>query len=73
MIFLPNENEKRFVAVLNKQIEIGRLFNALGHMSAGLVASKNLGEFCFLQYQDLGQSIHPNISHYPFIVLKADN
>jgi len=28
---------------------------------------------CFLEYKDKDGSIHPNISHYPFIVLKADN
>lgn len=33
---LPDENSKRFVAVLNKKIEIERLMNALGHMAAGL-------------------------------------
>lgn len=34
---LPDENSKRFIAVLNKKIETGKLMNALGHMSAGLV------------------------------------
>ena len=33
---LPDENTKRFAAVLNKKIEIGRFMNALGHMTAGL-------------------------------------
>ena len=28
---------------------------------------------CFLQYQDKDGGPHPNISHFPFIVLKADN
>ena len=28
---------------------------------------------CFLQYQDKDGGTHPNISHFPFIVLKADN
>ncbi len=70
---LPDENEKRFVAVLNKQIEIGRLLNALGHMTAGLVSGLPLEDLCFLEYQDLNQTKHPNISHYPFIVLRADN
>ena len=71
---LPDERTKRFVAVLNKKVEIGKLMNALGHMSAGLVGgTKNKEDMCFLQYQDKDGGIHPNISHFPFIVLKADN
>lgn len=27
---LPDENTKRFVAVLNKKVDMGRLYNALG-------------------------------------------
>ncbi len=71
---LPDENSKRFIAVLNKKIETGKLMNALGHMSAGLVGGfENTDELCFLQYTDKDQGIHPNISHFPFIVLQADN
>lgn len=71
---LPDENSKRFIAVLNGKIEIGRLLNALGHMTAGLV--KEAGEIhnlCFLEYRDKDGGVHPSISHFPFIVLKADN
>lgn len=71
---LPDENSKRFIAVLNKKIELGALMNALGHMTAGLAGgSGKADEMCFLQYQDKDGGTHPNISHYPFIVLKADN
>ncbi|TMN41114.1 DUF2000 domain-containing protein [Pseudoalteromonas sp. S2755] len=71
---LPDENSKRFVAVLNKKVELGRLFNALGHMTAGLIDQiGNTDELCFLTYQDKDGGTHPSISHYPFIVLKADN
>lgn len=71
---LPDESSKRFVAVLNKKIESGRLMNALGHMTAGLAGgSSKSEEMCFLQYQDKDGGLHPNISHFPFIVLKADN
>ena len=70
----PDENSKRFVAVLNKKVEIGRVMNALGHITAGLVGGfGNADEMCFLQYQDKNGSVHPNISHFPFIILKADN
>lgn len=71
---LPNENEYRFVAVLNKKVPIGPLTNALGHMAAGLAGgSGDAGLMFFLQYTDKNNGIHPNISHFPFIVLKADN
>lgn len=71
---LPDENSKRFVAILNKKAEIGRLLNALGHITAGLVGGhEDTDELCFLQYEDKDGGPHPNISHFPFIVLKADN
>ncbi len=74
MHILPDENSKRFVAILNKKIAIGQLMNALGHMSVGLAGgqlSKN--DMCLLEYRDKGNGIHPDISHFPFIVLRADN
>lgn len=69
-----DENEKRFVAILRKDVDMGKVMNALGHMTAGLSGGFNAAkEMNFLQYQDKDGGIHPNISHYPFIVLKADN
>ena len=71
---LPDENSKRFVAVLNRKIESGPLLNCLGHMTAGLVARvEDIENLCFLEYRDRDDGIHPCISHFPFIVLKADN
>lgn len=74
---LPDEHSKRFIAVLNKKVEVGKLMNALGHMTAGLAGGASMAgkadEMCFLQYQDADGGIHPTISHFPFIVLKADN
>lgn len=71
---LPDENGYRFVAVLNKKIEIGKLMNALGHMTAGLVGGYGkANEMYLLEYRDKNNSLHPYISHFPFIVLKADN
>ncbi len=71
---LPDENSKRFIAILNKKIETGRLMNALGHMTAGLAGGyEKTSEMNFLQYKDKSQGIHPNISHFPFIVLSAEN
>jgi hypothetical protein len=65
----------RFVAVLNKKCEVGRLFNVLGHLTAGLIAlhHDNLTTLNFTVYRDADAGIHPSISDNPFIVLKADN
>lgn len=71
---LPDENNFRFVAVLNKKIESGKLMNALGHMTAGLAGGYGkAAEMCFLEYKDKNSGVHPYISHFPFIVLSADN
>ncbi len=71
---MPDEGGKRFIAVLNKKIPTGKLFNALGHITAGMAANyPEINELCFLPYEDADGGAHPNISHYPFIALKADN
>ncbi len=71
---LPDEHSKRFIAILNKKIETGKLLNALGHMTAGLAGgSAKDHDMCFLRYEDAGGGVHPNISHFPFIALQADN
>ncbi len=70
----PDEKSKRFVAILNKKVEAGKLMNALGHMTAGLVGGfEKREEMRFLRYEDKEGGAHPNISHFPFIVLRADN
>lgn len=71
---LPDENSYRFVAVLNKKIETGRLMNALGHMTAGLAGKVGDPQAMhFLEYLDKDSTVHPGISHFPFIILAADN
>jgi hypothetical protein len=65
---------KRFVAVLNKKIENGRLMNALEHMAVGfsnLYPDKE--KLDFDNYVDKDASTHPSISDNPFIILSADN
>jgi len=70
----PDENSKRFVAVLNKKVEVGKLLNALGHTTAGLSREvESLDEMCFINYEDKDGNIHPSQSHFPFIVLSSDN
>lgn len=65
----------RFVAVLNKKHETGRLMNALGHMTAGLIKlhSEDLDKLRIESYFDKDGGEHANISDHPYIVLKADN
>ncbi len=68
-------NEFKFVAVLNPKIETPKLMNALGHITAGLVAkADNLDEMKFLQYHfQADWSVPTYLSFYPFIILKAKN
>jgi len=70
----PDALQNKFVAVLNKKIPIGALMNALGHMSAGLVANfSNIAEMRFDTYFDQNGGEHKSISDHPFIILSADN
>ncbi|WP_186176514.1 DUF2000 domain-containing protein [Vibrio jasicida] len=70
---LPDENQKRFVAVISKKVEVGRAVNVLGHLSVSLANQLFDGDAVYTDYRDLDGNVHPNISHYPFIVLRADN
>jgi hypothetical protein len=69
----PNTTHK-FVAVLNKKIEVGKLMNALGHMTAGFVGKYVDQELMrFDSYSDADGNDHKSISDNPFIILSADN
>jgi hypothetical protein len=70
---LSDENSYRFVVVLNKKVETGKLMNALGHMTAGLAGKVCQQDMQFLEYRDKNGGSHPGISHFPFIVLVAEN
>lgn len=67
-----DEWENRFIVVLNKDIELWRIINATAHMSFWL-ASELRKEWLFLEYKDASWDIHPNISHYNTVVLKAED
>ena len=68
------DNEYKFVAVLNEKIALPRLLNAMGHMTAGLVARQNGHlDSSWLCYEDGDGGIHPAISRHPFIILSAKN
>lgn len=69
-----SDNSYKFVAVLNKKIELSKLMNALGHISVGLTGLiTDMAQVDFLQYYDADNTLHPAISRFPFIVLTADN
>ncbi|EPA8651989.1 DUF2000 domain-containing protein [Photobacterium damselae] len=70
---LPNEADKRFVAILNKKMDLGRTLNVLGHISVGLSNLLDPNDAIYIDYCDLDNNHYKNICHYPFIVLKADN
>ncbi|MBI5414718.1 lysine--tRNA ligase [Candidatus Peregrinibacteria bacterium] len=71
-ILKTDEKSKKFVIVLNKKVEIGRLFNAVGHIMVGLGAGST-SDLHLLEYSDEDGGIHPHISHFGVIALKADN
>lgn len=69
------DNQYKFVAVLNPKIEIAQLMNALGHITAGLIVKANkLKEMQFFKYEFQADWASPStLSLYPFIILKAKN
>lgn len=71
---MDNPTTHRFVTVLNKKIESGKLMNALGHMSAGFsVLYPKIEDLRLDNYIDKDGGVHPSISDNPFIVFSADN
>jgi len=70
-----DETAKRFIIVINEKEEnMGRVLNAAGHAMAGLAGQAAQGEnLAFINYEDADKGVHPSISHYPVIVLKAKN
>ena len=70
------ENNKKFIAVLNKKQPLGQLLNALGHTTAGLVEriqQVEPGAADFLEYPNTQDGFEALISRYPFIVLQSKN
>ncbi len=70
-----NETHK-FVAVINKDIEIGKALNAIAHSCAGLVAMASddiKKKMSFIDFVDKDDSVHKSISGLSLIVLRAKN
>jgi hypothetical protein len=68
------EDHKKLVAVLSEKVEIGKIMNALAHMSLGFGGSApNIEELKLMNYKDANGNDHANISGRPFIILQARN
>lgn len=66
----------KFVAVVNKDLEVGKALNAIAHTCAGLVdmAPLELREkMSFIDFEDGDGFIHKNISGLSLIVLRGKN
>jgi hypothetical protein len=62
----------KFVAVLNKKIEVGKVMNALAHMTVGLVNTYQDKDMGVIDYTDKDGG-HHFASKWPYIILRADN
>lgn len=63
---------KKFVAVLNKKVEAGKVMNALAHMTVGLVSSNPDHDMGVVNYEDKDGGAHM-ASKFPYIILRAKN
>lgn len=66
----------KFVAVVNKDMEIGKALNAIAHCCAGLVASASddiKEKMSFIDFIDKDNSLHRSISGLSLIVLRGKN
>ncbi len=65
--------DKKFVAVLNRNLPQGVIMNALAHMAACLVSRyPNIEEMGFVDYSDKGGGKHP-VSALTFIILEGNS
>ncbi len=67
------EFSKKLVAVMNEKVEIGKVMNALAHMSIGLGASLQKNELRLTNYKDADGGNHDKVSEMPFMILKANS
>lgn len=70
-----NETHK-FIAVVNKNLEIGKALNAIAHSCAGLVAlapEEAKEKMSFIDFKDKDGFLHASISGLSLIVLRGKN
>lgn len=65
--------QNKLVAVLNKNIEPGKVMNALAHMSIGLGSVIGQTDLRLTNYRDAQGNSHPYISEIPFIILSENS
>lgn len=65
--------ENKLVAIVNKQIEVGVLMNALAHMCLGFGAHMEAEDVHLMDYKTSDGVVYPNISKMPFIILREKN
>ena len=66
----------KFAAVLSKKVDLGKVMNALAHMSLGLAAGatpEQIKEMGFIDYVDKDENHHRNLSKNSYVILRADN
>jgi hypothetical protein len=69
-----SDNEKKFVIVLNRKIALPQLLNAMGHLAVGMQAlALDDDARRFHRYDGADGSRYAEISHWPVIVLQANN
>ena len=66
-------NHCKFVAVLNKNIDVPKLMNALAHCSSGLATIMPEQRLQMRDYVDGSGGAHRAISEFPWIILQSRN
>ncbi|MBI2572789.1 DUF2000 domain-containing protein [Candidatus Woesearchaeota archaeon] len=66
-------DNKKLVAVLNEKIEVGKVMNALAHMSLGFGGMVGQEVLFLKNYKDADNGDHAYISGRPYIILQARN
>src|SRR5947209_5843196 len=64
--------DKKFVVVLNKRHEANELLSALGHVAVGVAGGRpNPDDLSLVTYIDADGVEYPDVSDWPFIVLRG--
>lgn len=73
---MVHSDTHKFVAVINKELEVGRALNAIAHSLAGLVSmadEETKEKMSFIDFSDKDDFVHKNISGLSLIVLRGKN
>jgi hypothetical protein len=65
--------QNKLVAIVNKQVDVGVLMNAVAHMCLGFGAHMGHTELHLMDYKNAEGFVYPNISKMPFIILREKN